>query len=300
MKSSTIILSAALAASLAVVAWLARENSALRAETAGPPRPGPPSAAATAQGFTAAPSTAAGHGRRAEMTARRDHRPEPLPADDVTAMVQSGELAVRDNGDGTVTLVEGGSGFAKVVKPEELGQLAREAHAAAAVHLTKRPGGPSWSPGQAAGAPDTLQHGDYSTAWASQQPDGGREWLRLTYGKAVEVSEVNIHETYNPGALSKVSAIMPDGSERVLWEGTGTPEEGVIERTVKVPPGIRSDQILVELDTARVPGWNEIDAVELVGRDGSRQWAAESTASSYYGEGRESSPLVEGLRLERY
>ena len=299
MKSSTVILSAALAASLAVVAWLARENGELRAGTAGPAFKRPP-AAATMAPATAALPTAAGHGRSGGMTARRDHRPEPLPADDVTAVVQSGELAVRDNGDGTVTLVEGGSGFAKVLKPGELMQLAREAQAAAAAHLTKRPGGPSWSPGQAAGAPDTLQHGDYPTSWASQQPDGGREWLRLTYGKAVEVSEVNIHETYNPGALSKVSALLPDGTERVLWEGTGTPEEGVIERTVKVPPGIRSDQILIELDTARVPGWNEIDAVELVGRDGSRQWAAESTASSYYGQGRETSPLTEGLTLERY
>jgi hypothetical protein len=151
---------------------------------------------------------------------------------------------------------------------------------------TKLPGGPSWSPGQAAGAPNTANHGDYSTAWASQSPDGGKEWLQMKYAKPVEIGEINIHETYNPGAISKVSALMPDGSERVIWEGTMAPEAGVIERAVKVPPGIRSDQIRVELDTTRVPGWNEIDAVELVGTDGTRQWATESTASSYYGQGR--------------
>ena len=45
-------------------------------------------------------------------------------------------------------------------------------------------------------------------------------------------------------------------------------------------------EIRIELDTAvnKKPrrGWNAIDAVELVGRDGSRQWAAEAEASSTY------------------
>jgi hypothetical protein len=35
------------------------------------------------------------------------------------------------------------------------------------------------------------------------------------------------------------------------------------------------------LDTSR-PGWNEIDAVELVGPDG-RAWAVRAVASSNYG-----------------
>jgi len=42
----------------------------------------------------------------------------------------------------------------------------------------------------------------------------------------------------------------------------------------------------VYLDRRRVPGWNEIDAVELVGRDGSRQWATSAIASSSYAEPR--------------
>ena len=42
----------------------------------------------------------------------------------------------------------------------------------------------------------------------------------------------------------------------------------------------------VYLDTKRVAGWNEIDAVELIGRDGSRQWAKGASASSSYGASR--------------
>jgi len=42
--------------------------------------------------------------------------------------------------------------------------------------------------------------------------------------------------------------------------------------------------IRVVLDTNRTPGWNEIDAVELIG--GGAQWAKQATASSTYNGGR--------------
>jgi hypothetical protein len=55
----------------------------------------------------------------------------------------------------------------------------------------------------------------------------------------------------------------------------------------KCPEGaaLNTRTILVTLDTQRARnGWPEIDAVELVGRSGSRQWAARATASSSYAE----------------
>jgi hypothetical protein len=144
----------------------------------------------------------------------------------------------------------------------------------------------AWSGRQAIGAPDTPEAGDLVTAWASRNPDGGEEWLHLTYPKPVDISQINVHETYNPGAVSRIAALLPDGSEKTLWEGTEPREEAPVEVGFPVPAGVRSDQIKVYLDTARVPGWNEIDAVELVGKDGSRQWATTSSASSYYGDRR--------------
>jgi len=68
-----------------------------------------------------------------------------------------------------------------------------------------------------------------------------------------------------------------------------------MDSVFEVPPGIRSDKLRVELDTKRVAGWNEIDAVELIGSDGTRQWATESTASSYYGESRTSGLAAQGV-----
>jgi len=140
-----------------------------------------------------------------------------------------------------------------------------------------------WGHEQALGPPDTSIAGDQVTAWASREPDGGPEWLRLGFGKAVDIAEVRIRETYNPGAISRVAAIV-DGQDRVLWEGVEevAPAPGTF--LVPVSDKVVARTIVVHLDTTRVPGWNEIDAVELVGKDGSRQWAQTSSASSSFAD----------------
>jgi hypothetical protein len=144
--------------------------------------------------------------------------------------------------------------------------------------------GPSWSPQQLAGAPDTLQSADLPTAWASKLPDGGAEWLQLDYERAVDLAEVRVHESFNPGAISRVAAMQPDGRETTIWEGAMDPDDESVESVFGVPPGLHGSSIRIYLDTTRVTGWNEIDAVEVVGRDGTRQWATGAQASSFYGQ----------------
>jgi hypothetical protein len=141
----------------------------------------------------------------------------------------------------------------------------------------------SWGPEQVTGAPDTVTAGDLPTAWASRLPDAGEEWLKLDYERTVEIAEVHVRETYNPGAVSKVTAIV-GGREQTLWEGIEPVAPAPNDVTFSVPPGIRAGSIKIYLDTQRVAGWNEIDAVELVGRDGSRQWARRASASSTFAE----------------
>ena len=141
-----------------------------------------------------------------------------------------------------------------------------------------------WGPEQASGPPDTMQDGDISTAWASAQQDAGEEWLKLDYERSVDIAEVRVRETYNPGAISKVSAFLDDGRELVLWEGTEPPSQAPVEMSFRVPSTTVAKSVKVYLDTARVPGWNEIDAVAIVARDGSIQWARHVTASSTYAQ----------------
>ena len=133
------------------------------------------------------------------------------------------------------------------------------------------------------GAPDTPNANDAITAWASRDPDGGPEWLWLGFDNAVDVAEVRIRESYNPGAITKVTGEV-NGQEVVLWEGTAQGGNAPRDFVVPVTGNLRANSVVVHLDTARVAGWNEIDAVELVARDGTRQWATSADASSTYAE----------------
>ena len=108
--------------------------------------------------------------------------------------------------------------------------------------------------------------------------------LDLQYGTAVRVESVHLHETLNPGAVARILAWTPEGAWDVVWEGRGAPAQ----TPVWFAPPVRAtdyvtSRIRVVLDTDRVPGWNEIDAVELVG-DERRQWAIGAEASSSFAD----------------
>lgn len=126
-----------------------------------------------------------------------------------------------------------------------------------------------FSAGQATGAQDTLQAGDYDTAWASAGADDGEETLELTYEYPVYPHAVEIYESYNPGAVVAVEVYDAESDAWVAaWQG----EAAVTEEPYRInllqldAPGIRTNRIRLVLDTAAVPGFNEIDAVQLFGR----------------------------------
>jgi len=140
----------------------------------------------------------------------------------------------------------------------------------------------AWGPEQATGAPDCKGAGDQRTAWASLQPDGGEQWLETSYETPVQVAQIRVLENDNPGAIARIVAIMDGGTEVPLWSGDEPKMPAPADQYFNVRPGVVASKVRIVLDTNKVPGWNEIDAVELIGRDGSRQWATSATASSTY------------------
>ncbi|HEX7900973.1 MAG TPA: hypothetical protein VF950_24655 [Planctomycetota bacterium] len=123
-----------------------------------------------------------------------------------------------------------------------------------------------WSAAQATGRPDTPEGGDRQTAWASKDADGGEEWLELRYALEVRPVKIRVHETYNPGAVVKAEAWTSGGTWQVLWRGAAAVREGEGWFTIDVPPGAPATRaIRLTIDSAAVSGWNEIDAVELIG-----------------------------------
>ncbi|MGB3944707.1 MAG: hypothetical protein WBK88_07945, partial [Methanothrix sp.] len=124
----------------------------------------------------------------------------------------------------------------------------------------------NWSALQATGEPDTYpDHGDIETAWAPLDEDAGIEWLDLEYEVPILITRVEIYETYNPGAVIGLEIYDREGGRHLAWEGSMEPARTARISTIDIDPGFPSDRIRIILDTRRVPGWNEIDAVALIG-----------------------------------
>ncbi|PJF21461.1 MAG: hypothetical protein CUN56_10985 [Phototrophicales bacterium] len=129
---------------------------------------------------------------------------------------------------------------------------------------------PNWGFIQATGAPDTTVCGDETTAWASATSTG-MDILVLEYAELVQPTEINIYQTYNPGAIISVEVsnnTEPNAETYVLPNSedppgnTDCPGVFTIEITEELPP---INTVIIYLDQAITDNWNEIDAVELVG-----------------------------------
>jgi hypothetical protein len=143
---------------------------------------------------------------------------------------------------------------------------------------------PGWHELQATGPPDVENRSsDDRRAWACAQADGGREWLELAYATPLVADRVTIHETCVAGCVVSVDVLEAGGGWRSVWSGDDPLlQPGPFEvrfATTRAPVS----KVRVTLDTGRRPGWNEIDAVELSGPDGSA-WASHAAASTRYGE----------------
>lgn len=125
-----------------------------------------------------------------------------------------------------------------------------------------------YSASRATGVPDVPSYGDHRNAWASKLADAGTEWIELTFPKAVYASGVRARQVYQPGAISRVELFDADGVGTTVYNAPDTtvyPPGKIawfVTRFTRVPRLV--NRVRLTLDSARVPGWNEIDAVQLV------------------------------------
>ena len=144
-----------------------------------------------------------------------------------------------------------------------------------------------YGPEQVIGPPNTPRPGDQSSAWASKGADDQDEWLIVEYENAVVVAGLNIHENHSPGAVVRITGFDSGGREIELWKGgdptARTAQMGV--SNIDLKPGVKTDRLKIYIDSKSVSGWNEIDAVELIGADKSRQWVIDAQSSTTYATG---------------
>jgi hypothetical protein len=145
----------------------------------------------------------------------------------------------------------------------------------------------AWGPEQVTGPPDTWpQAGDLGTAWASLTEDGQDEWLLLEYADPVLPNAVLIYETFNPGAVRRVTVFTLEGEEVEVWKGKDPTPIGRPNGLSVIPFRVKfkTNRVKIYIASKEVTGWNEIDAVGLRDTSGKVHWATAAEASSTYAQ----------------
>ncbi|MBL9189874.1 MAG: tetratricopeptide repeat protein [Opitutaceae bacterium] len=153
----------------------------------------------------------------------------------------------------------------KKIRADAAGQWAASATA------SSQYSSPRYAPAQATGAPNVPlgMAGDNPDAWCPGRQNDGTEWLEVAFAKPAAATEVRVLQNNAPGAISKVEAIAPDGTVHLWWEGKDPYVAPAIREiawfVIRVP---KTDyavaKVKLTLNLAAVPGWKQIDAVQLV------------------------------------
>lgn len=128
---------------------------------------------------------------------------------------------------------------------------------------------PEWSAEQSVGIPDSPGCGDYQFSWASAASDS-IDTLTLQFSELVIPLEIIIHESFNPDQISKVEVQDPErqGYYTVLQKNPLRVDRPCPFELVVPVEGIDflTNTVRITVDQSQLGlGWNEIDAVQLIG-----------------------------------
>jgi len=128
---------------------------------------------------------------------------------------------------------------------------------------------PEWGAEQAAGIPDAPGCGDYQNAWASAASDSVAT-LEVAFSRLVYPLEIVIHESYNPDQVAKVEVFDPEtgGYYAVMQKNPVQVDRPCPYQLVVPVDGIdfKTNLVRITVDQSQLGlGWNEIDAVQLIG-----------------------------------
>ncbi len=123
-----------------------------------------------------------------------------------------------------------------------------------------------YSSKQILGEPNALPlGGDNPFAWSPKRQTG-IQFITVGFAKEVEISQIAIGECYNPGAVSKVYAIEPNGKEHLINQFTPKPirqDSRLLHIFLEEPSPWPVKAIKIEMDCDKVPGFNSIDFIAI-------------------------------------
>jgi len=149
------------------------------------------------------------------------------------------------------------------IKSDPNGQWATDAKASSTFNDAK--GNTSYSASQATGEPNVQTYSTTPQAWSSKTPDSGIEWLELTFAKPVRANAVRVRESSGSGALIKIEVFDEKGASHTVWSGADSTKELNYLIAEFPKTAFMTNRVKLTLATNVVGGWNQIDAVQLVG-----------------------------------
>jgi len=142
---------------------------------------------------------------------------------------------------------------------------------AAEAEASSEYGSSDWKAGQAVGEPNTPICGDYGTAWAAAGSNTV-EWINLYVQVPIVPTEIHIIESYNPDQVVRVDLIDMQGGFVPVYTAQPQIVENPCPHALSIPVtqrDILAQGVRITIDQSVLGlGWNEIDAVEIVGVPG--------------------------------
>ncbi|NDJ54466.1 MAG: hypothetical protein GYB68_15455 [Chloroflexi bacterium] len=124
-----------------------------------------------------------------------------------------------------------------------------------------------WGAVQAIGEPDTEECGDFRTAWATEVPTQSAT-ITLYYAQIVTPTGIVVYQSFNPGFVTRVETIDVFGEVRSAYESTPaafpTCPYGLVIPILNADYDTAVVRVFIN-QAASTGGWNQIDAVELIG-----------------------------------
>ncbi|WP_201982702.1 OmpA family protein [Hymenobacter rubidus] len=135
-----------------------------------------------------------------------------------------------------------------------------------AVSSQKSEGKEPFAPSQVLGVPNALPLGQISNeAWIPRK-EGPNEFIEVRFARSVAAQQVTIVENFNPGSITKVELVDTKGVHHEVYtnDNPGPLPEAYRTLEVKFPAAeYRTLGVVVRMNTAKVEGVNQIDAIGI-------------------------------------
>lgn len=125
-----------------------------------------------------------------------------------------------------------------------------------------------YSAQQVLGKPNKLPaHGESPCAWRTATANNNRgEWIKVTFNKLISAQTIVIAESWNPGAVAKIKLYDEAGKEHTVYHNPTPkpiPQKAQMLVLHIAPTPYKVAALRLELQTAAVPGFNQIDAIGI-------------------------------------